>query len=114
MAPHDRQRRTATLRERTNDRNTPDDKEEDDGGDDLVSTQSSQGDWYEIESIIGEKATRYRVRWKGLDPQTGLPWKPESRRTWSQGRLRESGRTRRHRRKGARTKGRDSERRTAT
>ncbi|KAF8540320.1 hypothetical protein BDD12DRAFT_880582 [Trichophaea hybrida] len=77
MAPHDRQRRTATLRERTDDRNTPDDKEEDDGDNDLVSTQSSQGDWYEIESIIGEKATRYRVRWKGLNPQTGLPWKPE-------------------------------------
>jgi hypothetical protein len=75
MAPHDRQHRTATLRECTNDRNTPDN--DDDEEDDLASTQSTEGDWYEIESIIGEKATRYRVRWKGIDPQTGLPWKPE-------------------------------------
>jgi hypothetical protein len=42
-------------------------------------TQSSSqlGEWFEIKEIIAEKPTRYRVLWKGIDPTTGEPWKPE-------------------------------------
>ncbi|KAA8900738.1 class II histone deacetylase complex subunits 2 and 3-domain-containing protein [Sphaerosporella brunnea] len=52
-------------------------EEEDFLGNDKSSSASCQGEWFEIQAIIGEKSSRYKVNWKGLDPATGEPWKPE-------------------------------------
>ena len=43
----------------------------------FAASQSTLGEWCEIKGIIAEKHTKYRVLWVGIDPQTGLPWKPE-------------------------------------
>ncbi|KAL7275782.1 hypothetical protein RUND412_001261 [Rhizina undulata] len=42
------------------------------------TAESSQGEvWCQIKEIIGERRSRYRIVWEGIDPETGLPWKPE-------------------------------------
>lgn len=44
----------------------------------LQSSQSSApSEWWEIEAIIAEKATRSKVTWAGCDPKTEEPWPAE-------------------------------------
>lgn len=71
--PHRRHRNqsTATTATTTSD---PSEEEEDDEKEEGQLTPT-QGDWYEIDSIIDEKPTRYRVRWQGVNPETLRPWK---------------------------------------
>ena len=73
--PHRRHRNqsTATTATTTSD---PSEEEEDDEKEEGQLTPT-QGDWYEIDSIIDEKPTRYRVRWQGVDPDTLRPWKSD-------------------------------------
>ena len=59
----------------TTDPSEGEEDEKEEGQSPSAQSTSTQGDWYEIGSIVGEKPTRYRVRWQGVNPETLRPWK---------------------------------------